>query len=224
MIAEGPCEIVYAEVREEHEDNQRFLEDVERWIGQRVRKLGNDKYERSIYEVFRRERYLVGIQGAPCTRALKRNVMDEFAGADDLRVLGYTVEEEDRVQDFHEHFPDFKLRCPLIERGLTKSDCLAMVEHAGIRLPAMYLLGYNNNNCVGCVKGGMGYWNKIRRDFPAVFQRMALTERQIGHAICRQNNLPVYLDELNPEAGRDVPEPRIDCSIMCLLAKQEYAA
>ena len=25
----------------------------------------------------------------------------------------------------------------------------------GIEIPVMYRLGYNNNNCVGCVKGGI---------------------------------------------------------------------
>ncbi len=38
----------------------------------------------------------------------------------------------------------------------------------------MYDLGYPNNNCIGCVKGGMGYWNKIRKDFPEVFQKRAV--------------------------------------------------
>ena len=32
-------------------------------------------------------------------------------------------------------------------------------------------MGYNNNNCIGCIKGGMGYWNKIRVDFPEVFEK-----------------------------------------------------
>ena len=36
--------------------------------------------------------------------------------------------------------------------------------------PLMYDLGYPNNNCIGCVKGGMGYWNHIRKDFPEVFE------------------------------------------------------
>ena len=42
----------------------------------------------------------------------------------------------------------------------------SLIERAGLRLPEMYRLGYANANCVGCVKGGAGYWNKIRRDFP----------------------------------------------------------
>ena len=32
----------------------------------------------------------------------------------------------------------------------------------------MYDLGYPNNNCIGCIKGGMGYWNRIRKDFPDI--------------------------------------------------------
>lgn len=58
----------------------------------------------------------------------------------------------------------------------------------------MYDLGYPNNNCVGCVKGGMGYWNKIRVDFPEVFERRARQEREIGHSCIKG----VFLDELDP--------------------------
>ena len=49
-------------------------------------------------------------------------------------------------------------------------------------IPEMYHLGYHNNNCVGCVKGGMAYWNKIRVDFPGIFDRMAVLERKLGRS------------------------------------------
>jgi len=52
-----------------------------------------------------------------------------------------------------------------------------MVERAEIELPEMYKLGYEHNNCVGCVKGGMGYWNKIRVDFPLRFKEYADMEK-----------------------------------------------
>jgi hypothetical protein len=223
-LSANPAAVVaYTRIEEEHTDNMRFLIDCENWLQSPIRSMGNFDYDCSIFEVFRRERYLVGIKGAPCTKLLKRQVREQFQFSDDVHVLGYTIEEEDRVEQFRDAFPDLEISCPLIVRGLSKADCLAMIEDAGIALPAMYLLGYNNNNCVGCVKGGMGYWNKIRVDFPARFAQMAKMERQIGHSINRQNGEPVYLDELDPEAGRDIPEPKIDCSIMCLLAKQEYA-
>ncbi|CAK7024888.1 MAG: hypothetical protein EUB_02291 [Eubacterium sp.] len=59
-------------------------------------------------------------------------------------------------------------------------------------------MGYPNNNCIGCVKGGMGYWNMIRKDFPEVFSRMAKLERDIRHS-CIKN---CFLDELEPNRGR----------------------
>ena len=77
----------------------------------------------------------------------------------------------------------------------------------------MYDLGYPNNNCIGCVKGGMWYWNKIRKDFPEVFKRRAKQEREIGHSCING----VYLDELHPDRGKESEEILQDCSIMCLL-------
>ena len=223
-LADDPlAQVVYTFIKEEHPDNMRFLLDCERWLGVPIRSIGNDKYDYSIYEVFERERYIVGIKGAPCTKLLKRRVREEYQKPYDIHVMGYTIEEADRMEDFRMHYPELLISCPLIRHGLTKADCLAMVKDAGIALPAMYLLGFNNNNCVGCVKGGMGYWNKIRIHFPEQFWRMAKMERNIGHAVNRRDGKPVYLDELPEDAGRDLPEPRIECSIMCLLAKQEYS-
>lgn len=88
-----------------------------------------------------------------------------------------------------------------------------MLRMLGITRPYMYDLGYSNNNCIGCVKGGMGYWNKIRVDFPEVFQRMSVLEREIGHSCIKG----VYLDELEPGRGRMEDEILQDCSIMCYL-------
>lgn len=68
---------------------------------------------------------------------------------------------------------------------------MGMLWKAGIEIPAMYKMGYNNNNCIGCVKGGMGYWNKIRKDFPKVFDRMAKIEREVG-ATCLKDQSGKY--------------------------------
>jgi hypothetical protein len=56
----------------------------------------------------------------------------------------------------------------------------AMVERAGIELPLMYRLGYDNANCIGCVKGGEGYWRAIREDFTDQFEAMCLLQDEIG--------------------------------------------
>jgi hypothetical protein len=118
-----------------------------RWFGHPITVLRDEKYGASALEVFRRKRYLKGQRGAPCRKALKGDVLDAASLPSDIFALGYTAEEEDRVLEFQDANNGRQILCPLIEKGLSKADCLAMIERAGIELPAMYRLGYNNNNC-----------------------------------------------------------------------------
>ena len=74
---------------------------------------------------------------------------------------------------------EFQHRFPLLEHGISKEEAHQILKASGIKRPVMYDLGYQNNNCVGCVKGGMAYWNKIRKDFPEVFEARAKLERDI---------------------------------------------
>ena len=94
---------------------------------------------------------------------------------------------------------------------MDKASCHALLMDMGIKRPVMYDLGYRNNNCIGCVKGGKGYWNKIRKDFPTVFNRRAKQERMVG-ASCIKD---CFLDELQPGEGR-VDEVMPQCSFACL--------
>lgn len=212
-----PLVIAYTEVLEEHPDNKRFLADCEKWFGQEVLILGNDRYKRSIYETFKTS--AMNIKGsAPCTQKLKKQVRIKFEQVNDKQVFGYTVEEQQRYDRFIDVNNDVDIWVPLIEKGLTKEDCLGMLKNAGIELPQMYQLGYHNNNCIGCVKGGMGYWNKIKVDFPVHFQRMADLERFKKQTILKDR----YLDELKPTDGNYPVEPNIECSIFCQMAEEDY--
>lgn len=210
------------EVIEEHPDNKRFLADCERWFGHPITTLRNEKYGASIYEVFRRERFIKGQNGAPCTKLLKRNMTARTYRPGDQIVLGFTAEETDRLDKYIDANPTHQARAPLIERGLTKADCLAMIQRAGIELPAMYRLGYKNNNCRGCVKGGKGYWNKIRVDFPEFFARMSAVEQLLGPGSylfqgAKKGDPRISLKDLDPKAGRYQDEPDISCSAVCEL-------
>lgn len=221
--------IVNAFLKEEHEDNRRFASDCERWFGQQLNVLRDEKYGASTFEVFKRKQYLKGRYGAPCSGALKRDVLDKIKRPDDVIVFGYTMEEEWRLDDFRERNPDLLVIAPLIDAGLGKSDCKAMVQRAGIVLPFMYLLGYDNANCIGCVKGGEGYWRAIREDFPEYFEAMCLLQDEIGPGswFLRYRSGPKK-DERFPL--RDLPPGPIirneglpSCSFFCEMAEQEYA-
>ncbi|BCD88023.1 hypothetical protein PSm6_44300 [Pseudomonas solani] len=164
----------------EDADNRRFLADCEIWTGRQFTVLRDEKYGADVQNVFLRERYLKGPHGAPCSKLLKRRLLDAWKKPGDVMVLGYTAEEADRLEDFRERNPDRPVIAPLIERGLGKEDCKAIILRAGIVLPYMYRAGYSNANCPGCPKGGEAYWRAVRVDFPEVFEARCQVQDELG--------------------------------------------
>ena len=223
--ANFPLVVVNEHVKQEHPDNQRFLRDCEDWFGVEIITLVHPKYRGDIYEAFEGEKYVAGVYGAVCTRTLKKELAAQIWKPGDIDVLGYTAEEQGRYDDWIDANNERRGMAILIDRGLTKSDCLAMVERAGIKLPVMYELGYEHNNCIGCVKAGMGYWNKIRVDFPEAFDKMAKYTRAKGvRLLKRGKDERFFLDELRPDEGDYQKEPEVQCGIFCEMAEREMTA
>lgn len=230
MLAEYPRDqvvIINAFIAQEHPDNRRFLRDCEAWFDHPITILRDEKYGASTYEVWKRKRFMAGQGGAPCSRELKMRLLDAFRLPGDIAILGYTAEEQKRFDRFFDKGADVAPRAPLIERGLMKADCLAIIDRAGIELPAMYRLGYNNANCIGCVKGGEGYWNKIRRDFPEQFNEIADIQESLGPGANlfrdRQTGVRYSLRELPADKGRYDDEPVISCGFSCEVAEADFA-
>lgn len=223
-------QILNAFVLEEHVDNRRFLADCETWFARAVTVLRDEKYNASIIQVFRQRQFMKGPRGAPCTGQLKRKLLDGWKRDDDVIVLGFTAEEADRLDDFREQYPDRPVIAPLVDAGLGKEDCKAMVQRAGIVLPFMYLQGYDNANCIGCVKGGEGYWRAIREDYPAEFEAICLVQDEIGEGswFLRYRSGPLKGQRF---PLRDLPagparrnEKLPSCSFFCEIAEKEYTA
>jgi hypothetical protein len=217
----GTIDAVYCRVVEEHEDNLRFLDDFVRVTGIQVKTIINEKHNGSIYSVFLKRKFIKGPTGAPCTLELKKNMRKSYQLPNDIQVFGYTVEEQDRADRFIDSNNDVKEDFILIDNNITKQQCYDEVKKLGIELPVMYKLGYSNNNCVGCVKGGMGYWNQIRVDFPDRFDKMARLERTLNHAICKDKNGPVFLDTLDPKRGNKTKDAPGDCGFTCEMKQME---
>lgn len=220
--------ITYSDTRSEHPDNARFLIDCEKWFGKEVIKLTNPDYD-DVWDVWEKERFIVSQHGAPCTGLLKREPTQAFTRPTDILVFGYTADKRDaeRAVRFREQNFEITLETPLIDEGLTKANCLGIIQRAGIAIPTMYLLGYQNNNCPGCPKGGMGYWNKIRVDFPEIFERMVALQRRLGKGSGfwreRDTGERILLDDLAPDRGNMLSEPDIECSLVCHTVSDELA-
>lgn len=213
-------EIYYNDTGSEHPDNVRFRQDCERWFGQPVHVLTSTKYK-DIWDVFERSRFLVSNQGAKCTAEMKKIPGQTVWEMGDVEIFGYTSDEAPRLERFRHGNPERIIECPLIDKGLDKADCLGMLERVGIALPAMYLLGFRNNNCIGCVKArdNLDYWKRVRKHFPEVFARMAKLERDLETTINRVTKdgvrSPIYLDEI--EAGDPKgADPQISCGLFCM--------
>lgn len=194
----------------EHPDNWRFARDVSRWLNRPIVELSSSRYP-DAWAVWEQRRYLNGPKGALCTVELKKKVRQRFEQDGDVQIFGFTSEERDRADLFRANNFEIESRFPLIERGITKGECFEILKGVGIELPAMYRLGYANANCVGCVKGGMGYWNKIRVDFPDVFERMAALEETIGATVINGTTLR----GLDPQAGRHTDLQLPECGLFC---------
>lgn len=219
-------EYIYIDIADQHPDSMRFINDCQRVLKRPVIIMSSDEY-RSVSDCvkvaggFRNGRNLF----YPCTNWLKKRVRKVWEEAhkdyDITYVWGFDVDEQDRAVRLVEAMPQFEHCFPLIDELLDKQACHGICKALGVKRPEMYDLGYSNNNCVGCVKGGIGYWNKIRVDFPEVFAERSKLEREICNTILHDDKGPIWLDELDPDRGRMQDEIMDDCGIFCELTLKE---
>lgn len=214
--------LAYCETGAEHPDNQRFLADCETWLGRPVERLRSDRYV-DTWDVFEKRRYLAGIEGALCTVEMKVMPRLAWQRPTDIHVFGYTADGPDvaRAKRLRETYFEMKIETPLIDRGITKESCLAMIERAGIALPPMYALGFHNNNCIPCVKAtSPAYWALMRKNFPAEFERMANLSRKLDVRLCRIDDERRFIDEI--PADHPITNPIAPaCDFLCHIAEQD---
>jgi hypothetical protein len=214
LIRDKVDKIVYTHIDNQHPDSKRFVYDCQNILG-RVIEVNQSRYG-SIENVFRQFKYIRSTKYAICTDILKKRVRKEWEfnhPGPITYVIGYDLAEEHRAKRLVENNTDDNIDYifPLIENKLYKEDAHAILEKLKIKRPKMYDLGYANNNCVGCIRGGMGYWNKIRVDFPEVFNNMAILERELSLHCLKE----CFLDELEPGRGRMSDEISQECNMFC---------
>lgn len=207
-------ELYYMVIDSAHQDNERFIEECEKWIGVEVKRVRSHRFKDQ-FEAIEKIKYINGPTGARCTLELKKNVRREVEKTVDFdgQIFGFefSKKEVNRAIRFAQQYPQAKPIYPLIDRKMTKQQCAELLLRNGIELPAMYKLGFHNNNCIGCVKGGKGYWNHIRKHFPETFEKMSDLEQKIGNSCIKGK----FLKDLTENEGRHEPPIVPDCGTFC---------
>lgn len=226
LVKDKVDKIIYIHVEDQHEDTMRFVKDCEKFFDKEIEILMSPY--KSVDNVIQQFNFIKSAYGAKCTSILKTRVRKEWEHSNPGRhtyIWGFDVTEKHRISRMLEGYPEYDHLFPLMDNQLTKQECHGITKRLGIKRQKFYDMGYSNGNCVGCIKGGMGYWNRIRVDFPDVFALRAKREREIGHSCLRETVLidgekvtvPLFLDELDPERGRFEDEIMEDCNIFCQL-------
>lgn len=222
-------DIIFFETGAHHPDNDRFIKECEDKIFLKKVRIEQSAKWKSTWQVFEAG-YVNSPKGAHCTKLLKKDMRIKLEKKEKWthQVFGFEFERKEinRAVRFKEQYPATNPVFPLIELKLSKQDCIRELAQYGVQLPEMYKLGYTNNNCIGCVKGGMGYWNKIRRDFPETFDKMAKIERKVGHTALLETidgkRVKLYLDTLDPERGREEPPITSECGVICAVEFADF--
>lgn len=239
------CRVVFIDTKNEDKDTYRFLIDCEKWYGLNIERITNSKYL-NIQEVWYKFKGLNFANGAICSSELKRAVRLEFEKNNEYRyqVFGFDINESKRAKAIKMNYPNSKPIFPLLFLGISKIDCIKILEDSKIEIPRVYNWGFHNNNCMGktefeggCVQGGIGYWKKIQRDFPNKFNAMAKVEHELTNikgmpvtmlkdqskkAKAEKNELvfllphPDYkeIKDISMMKGRE-PKPLFECNGFC---------
>lgn len=186
------CRVIMIDTDNEDEDTYRFKSDCEKWYGCEVEQISaikhvtHKKYGRefdSIQDVWTEFESLNSASGAICSSYLKREVRQAWQKRNSFcaQAFGFDSSEIRRANNIKDNYPASKPIFPLLLFCYSKKDCIRIVQGAGIEVPRMYQFGFHNNNCfkTGCVQGGIGYWQKMQRDFPEKFMAMAEMEHRL---------------------------------------------
>jgi hypothetical protein len=218
--------VVRCETGSEDEDNERFRNECAAWFGKEITTLSNPNFT-DTYSVWAKRRYISGIAGAPCTMELKVSPRLAFQLPDDTHVFGYTFDGNDRKRfaAMQANYPEMLMSAPLIEREITKSNCLAIMQDTGIKEPRSYAMGFPNANCLqsGCAKAtSPRYWSLYRQTFPDRFAKTAAVSRDIGCRMLELNGERKFLDEL-PEGYPTLNPIAPTCDFLCHINGKDLA-
>jgi hypothetical protein len=156
----------------EDEDLYRFLNETEDVLGIKIKKLRDG---RNPWQVFFDRRYIGNSRVDLCSRILKRELLEKKLRKinNEFEItlyFGLEWHETHRMEVVKPRWEDsgIKVEFPLTWKPLISfEDFRQILVNLGIKIPRLYTLGFNHNNCGGaCIKAGFKQWALLYYTFP----------------------------------------------------------
>jgi 3'-phosphoadenosine 5'-phosphosulfate sulfotransferase (PAPS reductase)/FAD synthetase len=154
--------LLFCDTLIEDPDLYRFLPEAAENVGGTLVRLQEG---RTPWQVFFDERYLGNSRIDPCSKILKRQISEAWINANyssstAVRHVGIDWTEEHRVVRMRLRMDNWIVSAPLCEPPfVTKQRVIDHAKAEGLRIPRLYELGFDHNNCGGlCVKAGQAHF------------------------------------------------------------------
>lgn len=157
--------LVFADTLVEDIDLYRFLAQAIENIGAKFVALADG---RTPWQVFEDERYIGNTRVDPCSKILKRGLLDRWRNEnctpeDSIIYVGLSWYEPARVERIKARTAPWRYECPMAdEPHLDPDEVLAWMRAEGIEPPRLYGAGFTHNNCGGfCIKAGHAQFARL---------------------------------------------------------------
>lgn len=132
----------------------------------------------SLWEIFKKERFIGNTRADVCSKRLKREpfrkwIEQNFKPGDCIIYLGIDWTEAHRFSErTKERWAPYEVAAPLCDPPyISKDDVNELMKAAEIEMPKLYELGFSHNNCQGfCIKAGHGQFKMLLETRPEIFK------------------------------------------------------
>lgn len=178
--------LLFTDTLIEDEDLYRFLLEGAENIGAPLVWI---KDGRTPWAVFMEQGMMGNTRADMCSRILKREfadtwIQDRFSPDQCVLYAGFDCLEVNRFEGMAKRIEPYICEAPLTDPPyLSKGQLKDNLKAEGIRLPRLYGMGFQHNNCGGfCIKGGHAHFKTLHRELPQLYKfHEAMEERFRKH-------------------------------------------
>lgn len=179
--------LLFADTKMEDQTLYEFLDAAAQDIGARLEIIADG---RNPWEVFADEKFIGNSRVDPCSKILKRKLMDKwvkdrFQPDEVVCYVGIDWSEEHRIEKLKPRKLPYIYEAPLCDDPPpTKEQIKWMARDAGIPIPRLYSLGFPHNNCGGfCVKAGHAQFKLLLEVMPERYAYHEQKEQELREIV-----------------------------------------